>query len=73
MISYNRALKDTKFEFEDSNKLNEKSDHKTVDTEFLGYKNHIIVSEERKITDDGVTLHGKIMMVDNYINYMKTE
>ena len=38
MISYNRALKDTKFEFEDSNKLNEKFDHKLLTLSFWDIK-----------------------------------
>ena len=49
------VIEDTKIELEYSKDQDAKVGHKTADTEFFGYKTHLMMSEERIITSATVT------------------
>ena len=48
-------IEDTEYELEYSKDQDAKIGHKTADTEFFGYKTHIMMSEERIITAANIT------------------
>ena len=49
------VVEDTEYELEYSKDQDAKIGHKTADTEFFGYKTHIMMSEERIITAANIT------------------
>lgn len=55
-INYlNEIIEDTEIELEYSKDQDAKIGHKTADTEFFGYKTHIMMSEERIVTAASIT------------------